>query len=167
VYSVVDALIPIRKTLGRMDEMTHDSRHATYDDVNLMIKLYELRREARMREARTWFGASFTVKTPEEFHALCPPGSSENASFRMIVTYWDMVSSFVTGGVLNAELFYQSGGELLFVWERLRKLVPALREASGNPLQYRNLEQTANAFIAWWNTQSPGAYDAFSRRVQG
>ena len=78
-----------------------DTRHATYDDVNLMIKLYELRREERMREARTWFATSFKAKTLEEFQALCPPGSDENASFRMLVTYWDMVGSFLTSGVLN------------------------------------------------------------------
>jgi hypothetical protein len=147
--------------------MGADTRRATYDDVNLMIKLYELRREERMREARVWFAASFKAKTFEEFQALCPPGSTENASFRMLVTYWDMAGSFITSGVLNAELFYQSGGEMLFVWERLRDLVPALREAFGNPLQYRNLELAATAFIAWWNTQSPGAYDLFSKRIRG
>ena len=73
----------------------------------------------------------------------------------------------MTSGVLNQELFYQSGGEMLFVWERLRGLVPSLREAFGNPLVYRNLEQAANGFIGWWNTQAPGAYDAFSKRFAG
>jgi hypothetical protein len=147
--------------------MTSDSRHATYDDVNLIIKLYELRREERMRHARTWFAASFKVKTLEEFHALCPPGSEENASFRMLVTYWDMVGSFLTSGVLNADLFYQSGGEILFVWERVRAILPALRESSAHSMYVRNLELAANGFIAWWNARSPGAYDAFSKRVQG
>ena len=65
--------------------------------------------------------------------------TDENASFRMLVTYWDMVGSFVTSGVLNPELFYQSGGEMLFVWERLRGLVPELREAFGNPLETSSL----------------------------
>jgi len=144
-----------------------DSKHATYDDASLMIKLYELRREERMRKARAWFAASFKPTTVEEFTALCPPGSDENASFRMVVSYWDMAASFVVSGVLNKELFYQSGGELLFVWERLSGLVPALREMFGNPLAYRNLEQAANGFIAWWSAQAPGAYDAFTKRVRG
>ena len=56
---------------------------------------------------------------------------------------------------------------MIFVWERLRDLVPALRQAFGNPTLYRNLEESANAFIAWWNTQAPGAYDAFSKRIRG
>ena len=139
---------------------------ATYDDVNLVIKLYELRRDDRMREARRWFAASFKVKTLEEFQALCPPGSEPNASYRMVVTYWDMVASFLTSGVVNQDLFFQSGGELLFVWERLRGIVPQLRETYNNPMQYRNLEQAAEAFIQWWKKQAPGAYEAFSKRIR-
>ena len=88
---------------------------ATYDDVNLILRLYEMRRDDRLREARKWFTGSFKVKTFEEFTALCPPGSEPNASYRMVTTYWEMVASFLTSGVLNAELFYQSGRELLFV----------------------------------------------------
>jgi hypothetical protein len=53
---------------------------ATYDDVNLVLRLYEMRREDRLREARKWFAGSFKVKTLEEFTALCPPGSEANAS---------------------------------------------------------------------------------------
>ena len=147
--------------------MAHDARQATYEDVNLILKLYDMRREERMRQARSWFAASFKAKTIEEFQALCPPGTEANASYRMLLTYWDMAASFVNGGVLNPELFFQSGGEMLFVWERLRDLVPALRQTFGNPAQYRNLETTATAFIAWWQVQSPGAYEAFSKRIRG
>src|SRR5882724_5665413 len=93
---------------------------ATYDDVNLVLRLYEMRREERLREARRWFAASFKVKTLDDFTKLCPPGSDANASFRMVSTHWEMVASFLTSGVLNAELFYQSGRDLLFTWERLR-----------------------------------------------
>src|SRR5437867_7724689 len=134
--------------------MTSDSGRATYDDVNLVIKLYEMRREERMREARRWFATSFKVRTFEEFQALCPAGSEPNASFRMVVTYWDMVASFLTSGVLNQVLFFHSGGELMFTWERLRDVVPGLREAFGNPTQYRNLELAGNAYIRWWNAQA-------------
>ena len=147
--------------------MSGDAQKATYDDVNLVIKLYEMRREERMREARRWFATSFKVKTAEELHALCPPGSEANASFRMVVTYWDMVASFLTSGVLNQELFFQSGGELIFTWERLRDVVPQLRQDFGNPTVYRNLELAANGFIQWWNREAPGAYEAFSKRIRG
>jgi hypothetical protein len=140
---------------------------ATYDDVRLILQLYEMRREARLREARRWFTASFKPKTFEDFTALCPPGSEPNASYRMVTTYWEMVASFLTSGALRAELFYQSGRELLFVWERVRDIVPAVRDTLKNPLELKNLEEAATAFIAWWRQQSPGAYEAFSKRVRG
>ena len=140
---------------------------ATYDDVNLILRLYEMRRENRLREARTWFTGSFKVKSFEEFQALCPPGSEPNASYRMVTTYWEMVSSFLTSGVLNAELFYQSGRELLFVWERVRDILPAARDAFKHPRELKNLEEAASAYILWWNHTAPGSYDAFSKRVRG
>jgi hypothetical protein len=140
---------------------------ATYDDVNLVLRLYEMRREERLREARRWFAASFKVKTFDDLTKLCPPGSDANASYRMVSTYWEMVASFLTSGVLNAELFYQSGRELLFTWERLRDIVPAIREGNKHPRELKNLEDAAAAYIGWWNSHAPGAYDAFSTRVRG
>jgi hypothetical protein len=85
----------------------------------------------------------------------------------MVTTYWEMVASFLTSGVLNAQLFYQSGRELLFVWERVRDIVPAARDAFKHPRELKNLEEAAAAYISWWNHTSPGAYDAFSKRVRG
>src|SRR6266571_8353512 len=76
--------------------------------------------EPRMREARRWFSASFKVKTLEQLNALCPSGSEPNASYRMVTTHWEMVASFMTSGVLSQELFFESGRELLFCWERMR-----------------------------------------------
>lgn len=139
----------------------------TYDDVNLILRLYELRREDKMRKAREWFARCFKVRTMEEFTKLCPPGSEENAYFRMVITYWEMVASFVTSGVLNQHLFFQSGRELLFVWERVSDLVPQARAANKDPVLYHNLETVAQSFIAWMNTRAPEAYPAFSNRVRG
>ena len=140
---------------------------ATYDDVNLVLRLYEMRREERLREARRWFAASFKVKTFDDFTKLCPPGSDPNASYRMVTTYWEMVASFLTSGVLNAELFYQSGREMLFTWERVRDILPTVRETYTHPRELKNLEDAATAYIGWWNAHAPGAYDAFSKRVRG
>ena len=107
------------------------------------------------------------MKTFEEFTALCPPGSEPNASYRMVTTYWEMVASFLTSGVLNAELFYQTGREMLFVWERVRDIMPTLRDTYKHPRELKNLEDAATAYIAWWNAHAPGAYDAFTKRVRG
>ncbi|MGE5245215.1 MAG: hypothetical protein ACM3SQ_13380 [Betaproteobacteria bacterium] len=139
----------------------------TFDDVNLILRLYEIRREARMRQARAWFLAKFKPRTWQEAQALIPAGSEENASYRMVTSHWEMVASFLTSGVLNRELFYQSGRELLVCWERMRDLVSDIRTANNNPLEFTNLERAAAAYVNWWTNQAPGAYEAFSRRVRG
>ena len=111
--------------------------------MNLILRLYEMRRDDRMREARNWFTGNFKVRTLEEWTALCAPGTDANASYRMVTSYWEMVASFITSGVLNPELFYQSGRELLFCYARVRHVLPALREKLGNPGELKNLETVA------------------------
>lgn len=140
----------------------------TYDDADLVMRLYDLRREERLRKARAWFGASFKgVATVEQFQAVCAPGTDENAFFRMVTTYWEMAASFVTSGVLNEALFYESGRELLLVWERSRDYIAAFRTANNDPTYLRNLEIVGNAFANRYRTAAPDGYDAFARRVRG
>ncbi len=138
----------------------------TYDDANLILRLYELRREDRMRKARAWFTANFKVKSWEDMQKVAAPGSDENASYRMVVTYWDMVASFVTSGVLHKELFFQSGRELLLVHERLRDVLPQIREAYKDPLLYHNLETVGTEFATHFKGKSAEAYEAFLRRIK-
>jgi hypothetical protein len=147
--------------------MTTGAPRPTYHDVDLILRLYDMRREVRMREARRWFAAHFKVKTLEEFNVTCPPGSEPNASYRMLTTYWEMVASFITNGVLNEELFFQSNREFLFVWERVRDVLPELRKTMTSPIELLNLETISTAYIQWWNRRAPGAYEAFSKRVRG
>jgi hypothetical protein len=137
----------------------------TYDDVNLILRLYEMRRETKLREAREWFVASFHAKNLDEWTELCPPGSDENAYFRMVVSYWEMVASFITGGVLQESLFFQSGRELLVCWVRFSPIVPAYRESIKDPAAFGNLEKVANNYIEWWSAQAPEAYEAFAERI--
>lgn len=139
----------------------------TYDDASLIMRLYELRRDERMREARAWFTAHFRPKTWEDLATLVPPGSAENASYRMVISYWDMVASFIVTGVLNKELFFHSGRELLLVYERLRIVLPGIREAYKDPSYMANLERIGLDFAAHMQAQSPDAYDAFVKRIAG
>ena len=140
--------------------------HPTYDDVDLILRLYELRREEKMRKAREWFGSFFKAKSLEEFQRLCPPGSDENTYYRMVTSYWEMVASFITGSILHEKLFFQSGRELLFVWERIRDFLPAYRELMQDAQILKNLETVAKSYIRWMELQSPGSYAAFSLRVR-
>lgn len=137
----------------------------TYDDANLILRLYEMRREPRMREARAWFTAQFRVKTWEDLQKLAPGGTDQNASYRMVVSYWDLVGSFVTSGVLNKELFFQSGRELLLVWERLRDVLPEIRARYQDPLYLTHLETVGNEFAEYFAGRSGDGYAAFVKRI--
>jgi hypothetical protein len=148
--------------------ISHMQSRPTYDDANLVLKLYEMRREERLRKARAWFAGNFKgVASIEQFQKVCPPGTDENASFRMTTTYWDMAASFVTSGVLNEALFYESGRELLVVWERAKEYVAAYRTANKDQTYLKNLETVGQSFATRYRTASPEGYDAFVKRVRG
>ena len=138
----------------------------TYDDASLILRLYELRREDRMRQARAWFTAKCKVKSYQELIQLAPAGSDENASVRMVTSYWELVSSFMTSGVLNKELFFQSGRELLLVWERVRGFLPSMREAYQDPNHLKHLETIGNEFATYFKQQDRAAYEAFLKRIK-
>lgn len=137
----------------------------TYNDVNLILRLYEMRREDKMRAARDWFAANCKVATFDELMKLAPPGSSMNAFYRQVTSYWEMVASFIQSGVLNEELYFESGRELLFVYARIAPFLGEIRAAYGDPNAHSNLEAVSLRYIAWWNAKSPGAYEAFKKRI--
>jgi hypothetical protein len=141
------------------------STQATYDDANLCLRLYELRREDKLRQARAWFAQSFGPATVEEMMQIAPPGSQENAYMRMVASYWDMAAAFVASGVLNQDLFFETNPELLFVWERMRHILPGLRETFKNPKAFHNLEKVGNAFMKHMEAAGPETLPAFQARV--
>ena len=143
------------------------SVQATYDDANLLLRLYEMRREEKMREARAWFVANFKPKSMADIQQLCPPGSEANARMRMVSTYWDMAASFVTAGVLNPDLFFANSREMLLVAIRLRPVLAEIRAAYKDPTFLANLETVAQQYSDHLNKVSPGTLDAFTARVGG
>ena len=138
---------------------------ATYDDANLCLRLYELRREDKLRQARAWFAQNCAAETLEDLNRIAPPGSQENTYMRMVTSYWDMAAALVVSGVLNQELFFETNPECLFVWERLRHVVPEFRQAFKNPRAYHNLEIVGNAFMKHMEAAGPEALPAFQARI--
>jgi hypothetical protein len=132
----------------------------THDQANLLLRLYELRREPRMREAREWYFANFHPKSLEDMTAQAPPGSPGNASVRMVISYWEMAASMVNRGLMDEEFFFENTGEQWAVWERIKALVPAARERSKNPHQYENLEKHVKRLEAWREKRAPGSSEA-------
>jgi hypothetical protein len=139
---------------------------STYDDANLILRLYELRREEKMRAARNWFVANFRCKTMAEMSALCPPGSEMNAFYRQVASYWDMAGSFVNSGVLDGDLFFANTREILLVWERFKPIIAEIRTAFKDPTYLANLEKAGNASADYIRrTAGEEAYAAFTARV--
>ena len=104
---------------------------------DLIMKLYDLRREATMREARNWFVAFFPENADEVMTAMLHPDSS--AFYRMVVTYWDMAAGFVNHGAIDEQMFLESAGEAYLVFAKLHPFLADLRAKSGNPKYLGNL----------------------------
>ena len=132
---------------------------ATYQDADLILKLYDMRRDDRLRAARAWFIGNFSAGSMAELMEKYPPGTDHNAYFRMVASYWDMAASFVVRGILHEDLFFESSGEMLIVWEKTKELMTDMRRVRKNPLLFRNLEKAATRQIEWLNKQAPDAYD--------
>ena len=112
----------------------------THEQANLLLRLYELRRDPRLREARDWFVQDCTASSLQDLMAKFPPGSKENASFRMVTSYWDMAASMLNRGLMDDELFFENSGEAWVVYDRIRPWLPAWRESMSMPHLFRNLE---------------------------
>ena len=140
--------------------------HVDHHDAELMLKLYDLRREEKMRLARDWFLREFNAKSTDDYQQKYPPGSNEDAYFRMVVTYWEMVGSIVNSGLIKQDFFFQSTGEFFAVWERIKHLLPKVREAFKNPHLWENLDLMAGNYEEWMNKRAPEALDTFRQRLQ-
>jgi hypothetical protein len=113
----------------------------TYHDAELVLKLYDLRREPVMREARN-FVASFSPATPDEFMAVTFGfGTKENAYVRQVLGYWEMVASLIVHGTLNAALANDTLGEMNFVYVRIQPFLKEIREKLHSPEFLQNVEK--------------------------
>jgi hypothetical protein len=141
---------------------------ATPADADVIMRLYDLRREEKMRKARSWFMAYFKgITNMDALTRLAPAGSDENAYFRMVVSYWDMAAGFANSGAVNKDLFFRSSNEMLFVWLRASEVIPQLRQARNNSLAYADLEEGAMQMADWLEARAPGAFDGFRKMVLG
>jgi hypothetical protein len=102
---------------------------ATPADAEIILKLYELRTEAVMRQARAWIGGEFWPKTADEFFAVYEnPADPHNPWLRQVLTYWEMAAAMVLHGAVSAELFVDSNGEGFFLMAKFAHILDAVRE---------------------------------------
>jgi hypothetical protein len=136
---------------------------ATFEQANMMLRLYELRREPKLREARDWMSANFHVKSVEEAMRLCPPGSKESAYMRMVMGYWEMVAAIANRGRVDEELFFETNGEQWGVWEQVKPVIGAWREMFKSPKMFSNLEENCRRLEEWREKKNPGANEAIRK----
>ena len=108
------------------------------ESADLILKLYELRRDPKMREARSWIIGFFPESTQDIMQALISTETS--AYYRMVTSYWDMAASFVNHGAIDEEMFKDANGEHFIVFSKVEPFLAELREMMGNPNAFKNLE---------------------------
>lgn len=137
----------------------------THPQVDLMLKLYEVRREPVLREARAWYVANFRPSSAEDVARIAPPGSQQNAFMRQVVSYWDMAANIVNRGLIDEEFFFETSGEQWVVWERMRPVIGGMRAGYKNPHLFENLEKHVQNFEAWRERRSPGMSEAVRKMM--
>jgi hypothetical protein len=110
-----------------------------FESANLLIKLYELRREPTMREARNWYAREFHPSTIDDvIAAVTGPHSGH---FRMVTSYWEMASSFVSNGAIDEQMFNDANGEQLGAFAKVEPFIEEYRTRMGNPGYLSHLER--------------------------
>src|SRR2546428_12182675 len=107
------------------------------EDANLILKLYDLRREPVMREARNWF-FSFNPTTPAEYMEAMM--GDHSGHLRMVISYWDMAASMVNNGAIDEQMFNDANGEHLFIFAKIEPVLEELRQQWNQPDMLKHFE---------------------------
>jgi hypothetical protein len=118
---------------------------ATPADAQVIMELYDLRRESEMRKARNWYGMEFNPKTVDELMVIVMDMRSDgNRYFRMVTSYWEMAASLALHGAVSEELFLDTQAEMFFVMAKLYPLLEGMREKMQSPDAMRKCETLIN-----------------------
>ncbi len=123
------------------------SNKATAADAELILKLYDLRREAEMRKARHWWTTAFWPQTIDDVLKISSNmGSQENNWFRQVSGYWSMAASFVEHGALDRDLFLTPAfsGEMFLIFAKVKPFLKELREKM-SPTAFVSIEELVNS----------------------
>ena len=108
-----------------------------HEDADLILKLYDLRRETVMREARNWFFTFNPTTVAEYMETMMGP---QSGYLRMVISYWDMAASLVNNGAIDETMFNEANGEHLFVFAKIEPVLEDVRKAWNAPDMLKNFE---------------------------
>src|SRR4029453_12544930 len=111
------------------------------NDALAILKLYEIRSEALMRQARAWFFSDFHPKSGLEILALMQSGEKASAFYRMVSSNWEVAAALVNNGGIDEQMFLEANSEHLVVFAKLQPFVSEIRETIGEPDYLTNLEK--------------------------
>lgn len=138
----------------------------THEQGELQLKLYDLRREARLRQARDWFSKNYIADNLDEAMKVAPMGTEAGTSYMMVVSYWDQACAYLNHELLNEDLFFETSGEFFFVWERVKPTIDEGRKRFSNPLYLAHLEKAATRFETWMEGRAPGSLAAMRQMMK-
>lgn len=138
----------------------------THEQAQLHLQVYDLRREAKLRQARDWFQQNYKAETFDEAMRIAPFGTEHGNYVGMVIGYWEQACALLNYGLLNEDLFFETSGEFFGVWEALKPVVPEFRERFVDKTLLANLEKTAQRFEAWSERRSPGHIAAIREFMQ-
>jgi hypothetical protein len=138
----------------------------THEQGQLHLQVYDLRREARLRQARDWFFKNYMVENLEDARRIAGPGTENSALAMMVLTYWEHACALLNYGLLHEDLFFETSGEFFAVWERVKPIVPAFRQLFANPLFLAHLEKAAQRFESWSESRTPGHIAALRQMMK-
>ena len=128
----------------------------THEQAQLHLQVYDLRREARLRQARDWFFRNYKVETFDDAIRIAAPGTEGGALAMMVISYWEQACALLNYGLLHEGLFFETSGEFFGVWERVKPIVAEARERFVNKQFLAHTERAAKRFEAWMESRSPG-----------
>ena len=140
----------------------------THEQAQLHLQVYDLRREAKLRQAREWFFKNYNANTFQEAMKIAAPGTEGGAYYMQVISYWENACALLNYGLLHEDLFFETSGEFFGVWERIKPSIPEGRKVFSNQLFASNLEKAAQRFEEWIEKRSPGAVKAmreFSKQM--
>jgi hypothetical protein len=138
----------------------------THEQAQLHLQVYDLRREARLRQARDWFFKNYHAKTLDEAMRIAAPGTEAGALWGMVISYWEQACALLNYGLLHEDLFFETSGEFFGVWELVKPVIPEGRERFANPQFLAHLEKAAQRYEAWSERRSPGHVAAMRQFMQ-
>ena len=137
----------------------------TYEQAQLNLQIYDLRREAKLRQARDWFFRNYFAETLEESNRVAPMGTENGALVMQVLSYWEQACALLNYGLLHEDLFFETSGEFFGVWERVKAVTPQYRKAFSNPTLFAHLEKAGERFEAWSESRNPGAIAAMRQMM--